>query len=229
LTVKKLPRHAKRFPRLEMSSEEKFYEKIILHTWNKLAVARSMDRNLKYNPRYDIYKTKRGWAAQIAFKILAMKLAKLKIDPATYIGTICRYGKFSDSTYMPPPGWVVKDSAVEIFSEWLYKKERNHYIFEKDWKDALKVWDESDIVKSVKASAVMVQGVHESNNISQREAWLLLEADEELSQWYLAICRLEAREFTDVRRSIAFLKKHPSIRKVCRKAVLKIHGKQFFK
>src|SRR5579885_3619217 len=98
----------KRFPRLVLDSKSLTADRILRLTFNKMAKSKNI--NLRHFS-YDVYKTKQGWRAKLAFMFLGEKLVKSNIDPALYIKVMCRYGKYKSARFMPHPTWFAKDKT----------------------------------------------------------------------------------------------------------------------
>lgn len=178
-------------------------ENILRVTYNREAETRSMG---KRNINFDVYKTKTGDSAKIAFQKLAVRLLrrKVKINPAVYVKVMSKYGKFESASFMPPPGWLAKRSTVSIFSEWLYKRRRNYYELESDWKASIASWSDKEILGAVEDSLLMVKQVMEGQSmpfaVAVHSLW------PELTPWFrAAYVRLYD---TDSHRAMKFLSKH---------------------
>lgn len=210
-------RKKKRFPRLEIDKKSLHAERILHLTYNKMRKSRG---SLKFhNFHYDVYETKRGWSAKLAFLFLAEKLVRLNIDPALYVKVMCRYGKFKDAKFLPSPVWLQKDKAIQIFA-WVYRKERKSYELHLDWKKELDGWSDLDIYASIRDSAGLLRQATEGMKIGTDEAFMMLR--KELSPWFLAVHALKDKEgWKDFRRCLEFLGKHSGVRHIAYRAYRK--------
>lgn len=206
----------KRFPRLRLDSKALSAERILRLTYNKMRKSRNVSF---YNFKYDVYSTKQGWRAKLAFMFLGEKLVKLNVDPALYIKVMCRYGKYKNSKYMPHPTWLQKDKTIKTFA-WLYRKERKSYELKLDWKKALDGWSDLDIYSSIRDSAEMMNTAVDKMGIGRDEAFMMLR--KELSPWFLAVHAMKnTNGWGDFRKCLYFLGRHGHVRHIAYKAYRK--------
>lgn len=206
----------KRFPRLVMDAKSVSAERILHITYNKMRKSRGIRFQ---NFKYDIYKTKQGWRAKLAFIFLGEKLILQNIDPALYIKVMCRYGKYKNSKYMPHPTWLRKDKTIKTF-KWLYRKERKSYDLHLDWKKAIDGWSDLDIYSSIRDSAELLNTAVEKMQIGKEEAFMVLR--KELSPWFMAVHALKDKDgWKDFRNCLTFLGRHGHVRHIAYKAYRK--------
>lgn len=206
----------KRFPRLQMDHKSASAERILRLTYNKMRKSRGIEFH-SFN--YDIYKTKQGWRAKLAFMFLGEKLVLQNIDPALYIKVMCRYGKYKNARFMPHPTWLGRDKTIKTF-KWLYRKERKSYELHLDWKKALDGWSDLDIYSSIRDSASMMKAAVEKLGVRKNEALKMLQ--EELSPWYRAVYAMKNKNgWQDFRKCLYFLGRHKHVRHLAYKAFRK--------
>ena len=158
-------------------------ESILRITWNALTKQKSFSKS-SYN--YDVYQTKRGDEVRKQFIVLAGLLVERNIDPSTYLKILSSYGGFGTHRRMPPPSWLIKDKAFEVF-EWLSKKEKSKYPKEEDWEGRLHVNGNQTsletICKEVKTSCALLVAF----NMADVETSIFSNY-KGLSLWFLAAC-----------------------------------------
>lgn len=164
----------------------------------------------KRNYKYDVYKTRRGEVAQLAFQKLAKRLVRKKINPAIYLKVMGTYGKFESANFMPPPGWLSKWETIKIFTTWMHANRRNRYELKLDWKKAFATWSDQDIFKDLEDSRYMVQQVMDASNADFEETVYVLRA--ELGPWFMATFSFLSMD-RDTKLCRRFLLKHPQVKK----------------
>lgn len=208
--VKMGRRNINRFPRLELDHKTKIVERILRITYNKMR--KSKDTHFQaFN--WDIYKTKQGWRAKLAFIFLAEKLIRKNIDPALYIKVMSRYGQYKTMKILPHPTWLRKSKTIEKFM-WVYRKERKSYDLHLDWKKELNGWSDLDIYSAIRDSGGLVQQAMQGMKIGKDEAMMMLYKD--LSPWYIAIHSLQSR---DLRRCLKLINARQHVRHIAEKAL----------
>lgn len=178
-----------RFPRIRITSEIRLVERILHHTYNKLARARDINKAGYRNYQYDIYKTKFGSRAPIIFLMLAQTLVEKDIDPAIYIKVLSQYGKYGRSNYMPHPTWLGSQKALEVFS-WMYKDRKKRYERKKDWRKFLddRNLSAKHIRKEIRAEARRIKEIRRAHRVDFLPAILMIFT--ELNSWYLGAAML---------------------------------------
>jgi len=201
--MQKLQR-VQRFPRLRLSQKAKLAEQVLHHTFNQLARTRFKP------PFWDLYKTKQGRTARAKFFCLAQELVSRKIDPAIYLRVLCKYGKFENTPYLPPPSWLASEKALETFA-WMLKRETRRFP-QGQWRSASKGWSSKQALESVQNGIAQVRVVRKAFGLKSHEAILLLQ--KELSPWFLAalfrVCG-KPKPAPATKQALRYLKFHPGL------------------
>jgi hypothetical protein len=178
-----------RFPRIRITSEIRLVERILHHTYNKLAGAKDINKAGYHKYQYDIYKTKFGRRAPVIFLMLAQTLVEEGIDPAVYIKVLSRYGRFGHSNYMPHPTWLGSKKALEVFS-WMYQSRKKRYEREKDWRNYLddRNLSAKHIRKEIRYEARRIKHIRRTHRLDLLPAILMILF--ELNSWYLGAAML---------------------------------------
>ncbi len=210
---RKIPRTAKRFPRLgKLHPAVSLAIKILHITYNKLAVSRSSEKHVGY--RYDIYTKKGCWNAKFQFMLLAEKLLHRNIDPALYLKVMSSYGMFRDSKYMPHPTWFAKDKTLETFL-WKHRRERNKYELDSDWQKAMRGFVEDDVIHAVASSCAMFEQAKQSGMDSE-QAFAMLH--KELSPYFVSLYFLRKWGRRELLHCMHYWRKHRDAWRQVRKA-----------
>lgn len=168
-----MPKPIQRFPRWNLTKEEKLVWALLRVTYNKVA----RQRDSRKGDWWDIYKMKIGLRAKYAFLMLTPNLVKLNVDPSLYIKVMCQYGQFKRSTTMPHPVFLASTKALEIFV-WLLKKNRKEYGLKEDWKKSLEGHlTREEIYAQVKSGARIFKEARKQLGVTSSQTFLAIFKD----------------------------------------------------
>lgn len=224
---KKLGWKPKRFPRLRTDRKIlNLGSEILRATWNRLA-------SEKYGNgfRGDVYTQQgRSWGEKSRhyFPILVDSLIQRGIKLSLYLKVMCNYGKCGPGKFMPDPGWLTSEKALEVYG-WLSKKQMLMYgehIHSVEGKPFDKRPTEHEILEDVHDSRKHLRKLIKYNPGLDLGCAAVFEWDH-ISPWYLALCKpfleldglllVDKRMKREIKIAQRYFKSHSDVKKLVRR------------
>lgn len=165
-----------RFPRWNLTKEEKLVWALLRVTFNRMAMLRSVSKR-EMKGGWDVYNTKIGLRAKYAFLMLTPQLIEREIDPSLYIKVMCKYGQFKRSQTMPHPIFLASQKALDIFA-WKVKSERKTYGLKEEWKKSLEgELTSGEIYAAVKSGARIFKEARRQLGVTSSQTFLAIFKD----------------------------------------------------
>lgn len=202
-----------RFPRWELTKEEKLVWELLRYKYNQLA----RRRDVRKGNRWDIYAMKVGLRAKYAFLLLTPHLVEQDIDPGLFIKVMCQYGHFKRSTTMPHPIFLASPKAMEVFT-WLVKKDRELYGLKTEWDQNLEGrLTRGQTYAAVKSGARIFKEARKQLGVNSSQTFLAIFKD--LSPAFVAAYLRESKAWRPVLECLTVYRKKKELWISARRAI----------